>query len=50
MKLYMVSRFMQLKHITTVVLHENASRYSQPASKLIRESKQFQFLGSSQLQ
>lgn len=49
MKLDMVSGFMQLKHITTVVLHENSSRYSWPASKLIHESKYFQFLGSLQL-
>lgn len=39
MKIYMVSRFMQLKHITTVILRENAPRYSQPASKLMNESK-----------
>lgn len=39
MKMYMVSRFMQLKHITTVILHGNAPTYSQPASKLTNESK-----------
>lgn len=39
MKMYIVSRFMQLKHITTVILCENAPRYSQPASKLMNESK-----------
>lgn len=38
MKMYMVSRFMQLKHITAVILHENAPRYSQPASKFLHES------------
>lgn len=39
MRVYMVYRFMQLKHITTVVLRVNASRYSQPASKFIYENK-----------